>query len=646
MKRKKWWILVVVMVVFTSSVPFESVYASKGVYEEIDSKVTESKKNNLDDQYSDMTEDGEQQLEENMEKGEDNTEKDEGIDENHNSQDESLQVEENQENVGMTNGEEIPTENQELTEEDNSFTVQENSEEINEEINEEKEEKLQLTNLKIQAHVRDIGWMDWTSLEKEVGTVGKAKPIEAFIIEPGDDSIPVTALQYRVHVQDIGWMDWTSLGEMAGTEGKAKQIEAIQFRLSDEASKAYNLYYQTHIAQFGWLGWAQSGEVAGSEGLAKGIESIKIKLLEKENLTDIPDVSKGSYIKAAGINSLRYSGHVRNIGDVSEGKNGTVLGTVGKRLALEAIKMRLVMPDESYVSGGLQYRTHVSNIGWQDWKSDGQLAGTTGKALSIEAVEIKLSGDISKYYDVYYRAHVQNLGWLGWAKNGQTSGTIKMAYRMEALQMRLVPKGNVAPGNTSGHYKEGKTGWYYEGGYKFYYQAGVKQLDLDGILPKQSSYYIKVNRKQCTVTVYAKDGGNGYIIPVKRFACSVGLPSSQTPTGTFYTPAKYRWHTLMGPSYGQYCTRIYRGVLFHSVAGRNMTSYNLNARDYNKLGQPASHGCVRLNVRDAKWIYDYCPLKTKVTIYDSSDPGPLGKPATIKIPAGQTWDPTDPNVKR
>ena len=189
-----------------------------------------------------------------------------------------------------------------------------------------------------------------------------------------------------------------------------------------------------------------------------------------------------------------------------------------------------------------------------------------------------------------------------------------------------------------------KTGWYYENGYKFYYKNGVKQLDLDGILPRQSSYWIKVNRTTCSVTVYAKDGANGYIIPVKRFACSVGLPSTPTPTGTYYTPAKYRWHTLMGPSYGQYCTRIVGGILFHSVAGYNMTSYNIKAKDYNKLGQPASHGCVRLTVRDAKWIYDNCPLNTKVTIYDSSNPGPLGKPATIKIPVGQNWDPTDPNI--
>lgn len=189
-----------------------------------------------------------------------------------------------------------------------------------------------------------------------------------------------------------------------------------------------------------------------------------------------------------------------------------------------------------------------------------------------------------------------------------------------------------------------KNGWYYENGYKFYYKNGVKQLDLDGILPKQSNYYIRVNRTMCTVTVYAQDGKNGYIIPVKRFACSVGLPSTPTPKGTYHTLNKYRWHTLMGPSYGQYCTQVVRGIYFHSVAGYNMTSYNLKASDYNKLGSPASHGCIRLCVRDAKWIYDNCGLGTTVNIYDSVDPGPLGKPSTIKIPSWQNWDPTDPNI--
>lgn len=189
-----------------------------------------------------------------------------------------------------------------------------------------------------------------------------------------------------------------------------------------------------------------------------------------------------------------------------------------------------------------------------------------------------------------------------------------------------------------------KNGWFYENGYKLYYVNDVLQKDVSSIIGPQSQYMAKINRTTCTVTMYAKDGANGYIIPVKVFACSVGLPQTPTPTGTYSTSQKYRWHELMGPSYGQYCTRIVGGILFHSVAGYNYTSYNLPASEYNKLGQPASHGCVRLNVRDAKWIYDNCRLGMTVTIYDSSYPGPLGKPATIKIPASQNWDPTDPNI--
>ena len=188
------------------------------------------------------------------------------------------------------------------------------------------------------------------------------------------------------------------------------------------------------------------------------------------------------------------------------------------------------------------------------------------------------------------------------------------------------------------------TGWRYIGGYKYYFGSdGAMVQDLDGVIGRQSSYYITVNRAKCQVMVYAKDGANGYTIPVKTFACSVGMPSTPTPVGTFRTSQKLRWHTLMGPSYGQYCTRIVGGVLFHSVAGSNMTSHNLSAAEYNKLGSPASHGCVRLCVRDAKWIYDNCALGTTVTISDSAY-SPFDKPASIKIPASQNWDPTDPNV--
>ena len=69
-----------------------------------------------------------------------------------------------------------------------------------------------------------------------------------------------------------------------------------------------------------------------------------------------------------------------------------------------------------------------------------------------------------------------------------------------------------------------------------------------------SPYYIQVNKNTNVVTVYKNKVNGVYQNPVKAFICSVGY---STPVGTFKTPAKYRWHTLQGPSYGQYCTRIY-----------------------------------------------------------------------------------------
>lgn len=184
----------------------------------------------------------------------------------------------------------------------------------------------------------------------------------------------------------------------------------------------------------------------------------------------------------------------------------------------------------------------------------------------------------------------------------------------------------------------------YVNGYKLYYDASGKLIkDVDQIIGKQSSYVIKINKQCNVVTIYAKDGNNGYIIPVKACITSSG---EGTPLGTFYTPARYRWHTLIGPVYGQWNTRIWRGILFHTVYYyENGDNRTLSVSRYNILGQTDSMGCCRLTCEDAKWIYDRCELNTKVIIYKSSNPGPFGKPKAAQLEDWHTWDPTDPNTK-
>lgn len=68
--------------------------------------------------------------------------------------------------------------------------------------------------------------------------------------------------------------------------------------------------------------------------------------------------------------------------------------------------------------------------------------------------------------------------------------------------------------------------------------------------------------------------------------------------------------------------------------------------EYDKLGENASLGCVRLKVEDAKWIYDNCVPGTKVEFYAEESSGPLGKPTAKKISNDEevrNWDPTDPD---
>jgi len=153
-----------------------------------------------------------------------------------------------------------------------------------------------------------------------------------------------------------------------------------------------------------------------------------------------------------------------------------------------------------------------------------------------------------------------------------------------------------------------------------------------------SDYLVKINKQANCVTVY-KMNAKGKYKAVKAMVCSAGYA---TKLGTYSLGEKLRWHVLDGPCYGQYCTRIYGGVLFHSVwyTGQNDPS-TLSISSYNKLGTTASHGCVRLTVADAKWIYDNVPSYTKVVIYSDSNPGPLGKPKAIKLPYTYGWDPTD-----
>ena len=89
---------------------------------------------------------------------------------------------------------------------------------------------------------------------------------------------------------------------------------------------------------------------------------------------------------------------------------------------------------------------------------------------------------------------------------------------------------------------------------------------------------------------------------------------------------------MVDGTYAQYAIRIYGPIMLHSIPYTAASHDSMEYWEYNKLGKPASLGCIRLQAGDIKWIYDHCKNGTKVVIYE--------KPKANDKNRG--WDPSDP----
>ncbi len=157
----------------------------------------------------------------------------------------------------------------------------------------------------------------------------------------------------------------------------------------------------------------------------------------------------------------------------------------------------------------------------------------------------------------------------------------------------------------------------------------------------KEDYYIVVHTGSQSVAVYGKDSDGYYTKLVKCFTCSTGKSGHDTRTGLYKIRRRYRWRLLVGNVYGQYSSGFSDSYLFHSVPYNKQSVDTLDNEEYDKLGSPASHGCVRLCVRDSKWIYDNCPLGTQVFVTNTSGPEGEGVPTRNTDSAYNGWDPSD-----
>jgi len=168
-------------------------------------------------------------------------------------------------------------------------------------------------------------------------------------------------------------------------------------------------------------------------------------------------------------------------------------------------------------------------------------------------------------------------------------------------------------------------------------------------------YKIIVDIAKQVVSIMTMDEDGKYTNVYRQFRCSTGLPGTPTITGNFKVREKNPWLESY-PSlkngedyqvYAHYRTTIYDDYHFHSILYEERRGFDTLLRtSFYNLGRRASHGCVRLLTRDAKWIYMNCDIGTPISILTSGGPE-IDEDAFLEIPyyrdlpSGVYFDPTD-----
>lgn len=119
--------------------------------------------------------------------------------------------------------------------------------------------------------------------------------------------------------------------------------------------------------------------------------------------------------------------------------------------------------------------------------------------------------------------------------------------------------------------------------------------------------WIEVDLSEQRTTAYER------ATPVKNFIISSGTKGHETVTGEFAIWHKNRKQTMQGGSRAD--------GSYYSIPNVEWVSYFY--KDYalhgawwrEKFGAPASHGCVNMTNSDAKWVYEWAPMGTKVIVH-------------------------------
>ena len=158
------------------------------------------------------------------------------------------------------------------------------------------------------------------------------------------------------------------------------------------------------------------------------------------------------------------------------------------------------------------------------------------------------------------------------------------------------------------------TGWQYvDGGFYYFNASGAWDPYADPMTQRAQGYYSATNWLIMIDTVNNEFGvywgwqGNWKL--QYHWSCSTGAWATPTVLGEYTVGIK---GYVFGSGFScYYYTQFYGDYLIHSGEYYQGTFVEMD----NRQGVNISHGCVRLTLDRAKWVYDNIPYNTKVVTY-------------------------------
>ena len=268
------------------------------------------------------------------------------------------------------------------------------------------------------------------------------------------------------------------------------------------------------------------------------------------------------------------------------------------------------------------YKYTLANTNLRAEKSTSANVITVIPALEmVQAIEAE-----EDWYEVLYKGQIGYIysDYLSKTKYTWTDVTLRSYPSAESNPVTIIPPKSIVQvlsvsGDWSHVIYDNKKGYIFSyflsddgnppEGYDFkYFYTDMTKFVNDNKIKSPTTNLITTDLENKLTYIFEKNNYGSWNL-LYKWSCTVGKPSTPTIKGTFYVSGRK-------PYFGsdtyrvKYATRIRGSYYYHSILFNAEGTEIINV----VLGMSLSHGCVRLAVENAKWIYENVLDKTTIII--------------------------------